>query len=43
MRVVTGGWMHGSLETGGPVRLQVRDFMVFPDDGTLEKTLTIQT
>ena len=43
VRVVTGGWMHSSLQNGRPVRLQARDFMVFPDDGTLEKTLTIQT
>ena len=43
VRVIVGGYLAGSLRTGEPVRLQVRDFMVFPDDGLLEQMLTIQT
>ena len=43
VRVIAGGWQAGSLQTGREVRLQVRDFMVFPDDGMLEQMLTIQT
>ena len=43
VRVITGGWQEESLRKGQPVRLQVRDFMVFPDDGLLEQMLTIQT
>ena len=43
VRVIAGGWMAGSLRTGDTVRLQVRDLMVFPDDGLLEQMLTIQT
>ena len=39
-RVITGGWQEESLRKGQPVRLQVRDFMVFPDDGLLEQMLT---
>ena len=41
--MIAGGWMAGSLRTGDTVRLQVRDLMVFPDDGLLEQMLTIQT
>ena len=43
VRVIVGGYLAGTLRTGDPVRLQVRDFMVFPDDGLLEQMLTIQT
>jgi len=43
VRVIAGGWLYDTLETGREVRLQVRDMMVFPDDGTLEQMLTIQT
>lgn len=43
VRVIVGGYLAGTLRTGNSVRLQVRDFMVFPDDGLLEQMLTIQT
>jgi len=43
IRVIAGGWQAAGLHTGQEVRLQVRDFMVFPDDGLLEQMLTIQT
>ena len=43
IRVIAGGWQAGSLHTGQEVHLQVRDFMVFPDDGLLEQMLTIRT
>ena len=43
VRVIAGGWQHSRLAAGQAVRLQVRDMMVFPDDGLLEQMLTIQT
>ena len=43
VRVIAGGWQHSRLAAGLAVRLQVRDMMVFPDDGLLEQMLTIQT
>ena len=43
MRVIAGGWEHGRYAAGQAVRLQVRDMMVFPDDGQLEETLAIRT
>ena len=43
IRVIAGGWQAAGLRIGQEVRLQVRDFMVFPDDGLLEQMLTIQT
>ena len=43
VRVIVGGYLSGSLQSGQSVHLQVRDFMVFPDDGLLEQMLTIQT
>ncbi len=43
MRVIAPGWDYSALRTGQRVRLEVRDFMVFPDDGTLEEMLSIQT
>ena len=43
VRVIAGGWLSDSLRIGMQVRLQVRDVMVFPDDGLLEQMLTIQT
>ena len=43
VRVIAGGYLAGSLQTGSPVHLRVRDFMVFPDDGLLEQMLAIQT
>ena len=43
MRVITGGWLYDTLKPGQTVRLQVRQMLVFPDDGLLEQMLTIQT
>ena len=43
VRVIAGGWQSAGLSIGTQVRLQVRDIMVFPDDGLLEQMLTIQT
>ena len=43
VRVIAGGWLHSQFSAGQSVRLQVRDMMVFPDDGTLEQLLTIRT
>ena len=43
VRMIVGGYEHGRLVTGQPVRVALRDFMVFEDDGTLEKLLEIRT
>ncbi len=43
VRVIAPGWDYRLLHTGQPVRLAIREFMVFEDDGTLEKMLEIQT
>ena len=43
VRVIAGGYLYDRLSPGQEVRLQVRDMMVFPDDGTLEQMLTIRT
>ena len=43
VRVIAGGWQHEQLSAGQAVRLQIRDMMVFPDDGMLEQMLTIRT
>ncbi|MCR4712719.1 MAG: ABC transporter ATP-binding protein [Clostridia bacterium] len=43
IRVIVNGYQHKELETGKPVRLAIRNFMVFEDDGTLEEMLQIQT
>ena len=43
VRVITNGYEHQNLKEGQPVRLGVRDFMVFEDDGLLEKMLEINT
>ena len=43
VRVIVGGYEYKRLTTGQPVRLALRDFMVFEDDGTLEKLLEIRT
>ena len=37
------GWLSGSLCSGKAVRLQVRERMVFPDNGLPEQMLTIRT
>ena len=41
VRVITSGYEHQNLKEGQPVRLGVRDFMVFEDDGLLEQMLEI--
>ena len=43
VRVIASGWQYDRMKTGEKVHLQVRDMMVFPDDGLLEDMLTIQT
>ena len=43
VRVIANGYVYKNLRVGQPVRLGVRDFIVFEDDGTLEQQLQIQT
>ena len=43
VRVITNGYEHQNLKEGQPVRLSVRVFMVFEDDGLLEQMLEINT
>ena len=43
VRVITNGYEHQNLKEGQAVRLGVRDFMVFEDDGLLEQMLEINT
>ena len=43
VRVIVGGYEYKRLTTGQPVRIALRDFMVFEDDGTLESLLEIRT
>ena len=43
VRVITGGHEYRQRQVGQPVRLAVRDFMVFEDDGSLEAMLEILT
>ncbi len=43
IRVITGGWEYGKRQAGDAVRLGVRDYMVFADDGSLESMLAIRT
>ena len=43
MRVITDGYAYKTLHEGDEVRLHIRDFMVFEDDGLLEKMLEIRT
>ena len=43
VRVVAPGYVYRTLHEGQSVRLSVREFLVFEDDGTLEKMLEIQT
>ena len=43
VRVITDGFAYRTLQEGQDVRLIVRDFMVFEDDGSLEETLRIKT
>lgn len=43
VRVITDGHAYGRMRQGQEVRLSVRDFIVFPDDGSLEEMLRIKT
>ena len=43
VRVITDGHAYHSVEKGKPVHLSIREFIVFPDDGSLEETLRIRT
>ena len=43
VRVITNGNEYATRQLGQPVRLAVRDMMVFEDDGLLEEMLRIQT
>ena len=43
VRVITDGCEYRSMREGQPVRLAVRDFIVFEDDGSLGETLQIKT
>ncbi len=43
VRVITAGYAYRELRVGQPVRLSVRSFMAFDDDGMLEQMLKIQT
>ncbi len=43
VRVITNGYAYKELHNGQEVRLDIRNIMVFPDDGVLEEMLKIQT
>ena len=43
VRVIANGYEYKNLKMGQNVRINIRDFMVFADDGSLEKMLEIQT
>ena len=43
VRVIAPGYTFRTLKDGQEVTLDIREEMVFPDDGTLEEMLTIQT
>ena len=43
VRVTVPGYLLDTLQTGQDVRLQIRNLMVFPDDGQLEQDLSIRT
>ena len=43
VRVIANGYTYRELTTGQKVRLDVRDMMVFEDDGSLAEQLQIQT
>ena len=43
VRVIANGYEYKTLKIGQNVRINIRDFMVFADDGSLEKMLEIQT
>ena len=43
VRVIADGYGHADRQPGQRVRLSIRSFMVFEDDGSLERMLEIQT
>jgi iron(III) transport system ATP-binding protein len=43
VRVIADGHAYHSMKEGDPVRLSIKEFIVFEDDGSLEETLRIQT
>jgi len=43
VRVIASGYEYKNLKDGQHVRLGIRDFMVFDDDGSLEQMLQIET
>ena len=43
VRVIANGFEYNTVKIGQNVRINIRDFMVFADDGSLEKMLEIQT
>ena len=43
VRVITNGYAYKELRNGRQVRLGIRDFLVFEDDGLLEQMLAIKT
>ena len=43
VRVIVNGYEFKKLRNGQPIRIGIRDFMVFEDNGLLEEMLRIQT
>ena len=43
VRVIANGYEYKELTPGMPVSLGIRDFLVYPDDGTLDEMLQIRT
>ena len=43
VRVIAEGYTHNEYQVGDSVRLTVREFIVFDDDGSLEEQLQIKT
>ncbi|MBR2668393.1 MAG: ABC transporter ATP-binding protein [Solobacterium sp.] len=43
VRVITDGYAYRNMQEGQKVQLEVRDFIVFKDDGSLEEMLKIKT
>ena len=43
VRVIADGFSHRDWKPGDPVSLDIRDFMLFPDDGSAQEQLKIRT
>ena len=43
VRVIADGFSHRDWKPGDPVSLDIRDFMLFPDDGSTQEQLKIRT